>query len=1165
MGDKVKQLIELGFDEASSKAALQRFPDSIERAVDWIFNNPSDNLDGHAWDPPAPTLEYAPPAPSRRTSQDYTALDPQSHAAVQAALQQTALNQTSAASSSDWQDSPAYHTEFHSGTSEIARNFIGPPNLTRDQPLAIMPPAGQSDARSNTWATPTDDDDEMEAAIRASLRDQQGINDLVDETTMASNLASWGQPNATQGRFAGPGSDNSDHIVQASLLNLPSTQSHTTASQLRDGQHALRTLPSERLVRSDLDRPMVVHTFSPHTALLAPLLIGLYELRSFRQAVLSLDFGELASDDIDTDYWQGGAISEALNIRMAALPAQVRAIASLQRLFAFMALSHRAIIVPNDLLSTISDLPPRERDQAVLPTVTAENPVVDMTRVFEAIADAWSYTCEYHAKLAIDAGQDSAQVEQLLWNSKSILFHRGQEGNEDHPQSILDASARAALDIYHDPKESSDVYMAHAQSRSFACEEGMSLTHPANTVVMPIRRPGANHTTFSDIEPLTINLELFLDRYLYGKRQAAQQLREQADQKRKAKVVLQDKLKAIKDPDGNDHIELMEKTRKYLFMISQECDDDERQARQQKIIANLEIAIAHAHRAAEYYKSGIATLQTELDGLYSGEEWSQCGPYQLRAMLLHTGPYPKHDAYHTYICRQDRWWRIVESDISAVHSLESQVLNTNLGVMIGSGPCFLLYERQSAPSLDSVRPNLASIIAKDNAVLAAEHDLQLHASSLPQPAEQVDDVAMAVEDAILPVSVAGAAEEVMQLRGGSLATKEPNAALRESGRGGDDDDEDDEDEQEGLTGVELGFAEPIEKSLDPVAMVGKLGGAPLWLNPALPLSPDMTQCGVCRSRAMRFLLQLNAPVVDSTQAPYRAIYVYTCPNGRCVSIDASRATRAWRIQLAEGGPFGLESGTAGSADVRTMRQKCHAVLCAHCHLRASHRCSLCNTERYCSKECQAARWPLHKPRCQNRSDQQGEQDQDQISAKQWKAFEIVSESEWIDQEKESVPSMLASTPSDLAHMANVDEPDTDTGVDGAFLRFQHRLSNEPEQILRYNRAFEGSVEPLWVSSTGKPKPEAISTCPICDGARTCEFQIMSTVLGMIGVDDTQQDSLDFGTLLVYTCQAACQIPLKTEPTIEGTATSGWAQELIIAQNFTSQGMKSLQQQQQRAS
>ena len=56
-------------------------------------------------------------------------------------------------------------------------------------------------------------------------------------------------------------------------------------------------------------------------------------------------------------------------------------------------------------------------------------------------------------------------------------------------------------------------------------------------------------------------------------------------------------------------------------------------------------------------------------------------------------------------------------------------------------------------------------------------------------------------------------------------------------------------------------------------------------------------------------------------------------------------------------------------------------------------------------------------------------------------------------------------------------------------------------------------------------------------------QILSTLIAALGVDDTAKDSLDFGTLHVYTCTATCDPP-----------PDGYALELAVHQPFAADGV-----------
>lgn len=92
---------------------------------------------------------------------------------------------------------------------------------------------------------------------------------------------------------------------------------------------------------------------------------------------------------------------------------------------------------------------------------------------------------------------------------------------------------------------------------------------------------------------------------------------------------------------------------------------------------------------------------------------------------------------------------------------------------------------------------------------------------------------------------------------------------------------------------------------------------------------------------------------------------------------------------------------------------------------------------------------------------------------------------------EAEAKMKAAVLADEDASEDVDEPDSYTGVDAAFLRFQERMRHEPDQILRYYyRDVWPRAEPLQVAAVNKKGKAAVEVCH-CGAARSCEFQVCS--------------------------------------------------------------------------
>lgn len=96
--------------------------------------------------------------------------------------------------------------------------------------------------------------------------------------------------------------------------------------------------------------------------------------------------------------------------------------------------------------------------------------------------------------------------------------------------------------------------------------------------------------------------------------------------------------------------------------------------------------------------------------------------------------------------------------------------------------------------------------------------------------------------------------------------------------------------------------------------------------------------------------------------------------------------------------------------------------------------------------------------------------------------------------------------------------------DTVFHKFLKKISLCREQILRYS--WNGN--PLYMSS-----PDAASqppSCPRCGAQRVFEFQLMPALVAMLQGSNTDM-LLEFGTLLIFTCERSCweegdKIPLQ---------------------------------------
>ncbi|KAH9730607.1 MYND-type domain-containing protein [Citrus sinensis] len=85
--------------------------------------------------------------------------------------------------------------------------------------------------------------------------------------------------------------------------------------------------------------------------------------------------------------------------------------------------------------------------------------------------------------------------------------------------------------------------------------------------------------------------------------------------------------------------------------------------------------------------------------------------------------------------------------------------------------------------------------------------------------------------------------------------------------------------------------------------------------------------------------------------------------------------------------------------------------------------------------------------------------------------------------------------------------------------FQEHLAKAPEQVLRYCRS--AGAKALWPTSSGQLSKADIPKCSYCGGPRCFEFQILPQLLFYFGVSN-DVDSLDWATMVVYTCESSCE-------------------------------------------
>ncbi|XP_062980478.1 programmed cell death protein 2 [Elgaria multicarinata webbii] len=335
--------------------------------------------------------------------------------------------------------------------------------------------------------------------------------------------------------------------------------------------------------------------------------------------------------------------------------------------------------------------------------------------------------------------------------------------------------------------------------------------------------------------------------------------------------------------------------------------------------------------------------------------------------------------------------------------------------------------------------------------------------------------------------------------------------------------------------VELGFVEEDAAAwrLRSDQFPCKVGGRPAWLGEAGLPGPAELRCGVC-GQPCAFLLQLYAPLPDRTDAFHRSLFLFGCRQPACYrpAGPAPGSLRVFRNQLPRKNDTYSYDPPPEEPPLKelpcvNLQLKCGAQLCRVCGCLGPKTCSRCHKAHYCSKDHQVLDWTAgHKASC-------SQADQLNIAIPDHKflfpEYEIVREPEETDssnineKKQEDLEKNEESTPADetsesldvnfLEAMAKHETQD-----DKIFQKFKERISLEPEQVIRYCRDGGG---PIWISGKNIPQEADIPNCS-CSGKRIFEFQVMPQLLSHLKVDSLVE-SIDWGTLAIYTCDENCNL------------------------------------------
>ncbi|XP_022083186.1 programmed cell death protein 2-like [Acanthaster planci] len=324
----------------------------------------------------------------------------------------------------------------------------------------------------------------------------------------------------------------------------------------------------------------------------------------------------------------------------------------------------------------------------------------------------------------------------------------------------------------------------------------------------------------------------------------------------------------------------------------------------------------------------------------------------------------------------------------------------------------------------------------------------------------------------------------------------------------------------GKNEITLGFVEKAENwRLSRRFFPSKVGGKPAWLSMKDIPNSDNLKCRNCGIVCI-FLMQVYCPISELDTCFHRTVFIFCCRDPACHTHASNSAFLVFRSQLPRANEFyDYEPPDEDSSPGSSLGAADEGLLCEVCGCFGGKKCAKCHVKSYCCREHQLVDWKAgHNKECGSLATGLAATGKEKIL---FPEFELVTESEdYSHEDKDDTGTEECHVAEDRQGLG-VEELEkmalTESKEDRQFAKFKNRTDYEPDQVIRYQRG----GQPLLISTENQPQQKDIPPCTSCGSVRQFEFQVMPQLLLHLDVDSLGQ-SIDWGTLLIYTCAKSCK-------------------------------------------